>query len=205
MVKLLEDYIDRIQEKFPEFTKEELKNILKFGLLRYTDAMKHGADVILLNNKEDVYTARCGKVAPNALAHYKMFISKWRMKVRRLFKYRKLKWDGYYYIGLTENQHKSVKKRGNKYVFENIYMVKLLDELHHIKHIKHIWRVPWPTDCGWKFFKEKLRTEHAVYLGENEYEKYHQCFLGRNQHGSTSSESTAENNDQCSECNTSNR
>jgi hypothetical protein len=34
-------------------------------------------------------------------------------------------------------------------------------------------------DCGWKFHVDKLKTEHAEYLGENQYEKYHQCFLGR--------------------------
>jgi hypothetical protein len=36
-------------------------------------------------------------------------------------------------------------------------------------------------DCGWKFFVKELKSEHAEYLGENQYEKYHQCFLGRSE------------------------
>ena len=39
------------------------------------------------------------------------------------------------------------------------------------------------TDCGWKFFVEEFETSKAEYVGENNYEKYHQCFLGRFNHG----------------------
>jgi len=46
--------------------------------------------------------------------------------------------------------------------------------------------VPWIEDCGWKFFVNKLNKEKAEYRGENQYAKYHKCFLGRNNNGSES-------------------
>jgi hypothetical protein len=101
------------------------------------------------------------------------------MKERMLFKLRGEKWDGYYYIGLNDEQHNELTKRSGVVTFKNVYCTKLKKELYHLKYIKHIWRVPYPMDCGWKFFIKELKTKHAEYLGENQYEKYHQCFLGR--------------------------
>jgi hypothetical protein len=107
---------------------------------------------------------------------------------------RRTKWDGYYYIGLNEDQHNSLKK-GKIITFTDIYLTKVKKELFHDPRVKHIWRVPYPMDCGWKFHIDKLKTEHAEYLGENQYEKYHQCFLGRFKNGSSSviNESVASN------------
>ena len=72
-----------------------------------------------------------------------------------------------------------MSKNGKYTTFTDVYLTKLKKELYHLKYIKHIWRIPYPMDCGWKFHVDKLKTEHAEYLGENQYEKYHQCFLGR--------------------------
>ena len=58
-------------------------------------------------------------------------------------------------------------------------LTKIKKELYHNKIVKHIWRVPWPTDCGWKFFLEKLNTDQAEYIGENLFELYHDCFQGK--------------------------
>jgi hypothetical protein len=106
------------------------------------------------------------------------------MKERMLYKLRQEEWDGYYYIGLTDRgQEEKVSKNGKCTTFTDVYLTKLKKELYHLKYIKHIWRIPYPTDCGWKFHVDKLKTEHAEYLGENQYEKYHQCFLGRFKNG----------------------
>jgi hypothetical protein len=50
-------------------------------------------------------------------------------------------------------------------------------------------------DCGWKFFVKELKSEHAEYLGENQYEKYHQCFLRRPETGLPPSNYRAELSD----------
>jgi hypothetical protein len=52
--------------------------------------------------------------------------------------------------------------------------------------VKNIWRVPYVADFGWKFFLDEYKTDLAEYIGENKYEIYHQCFLGRYNNGPTS-------------------
>ena len=126
------------------------------------------------------------------------------MRQRVLSKLKKEKWDGYYYIGLTEEQQQQTKKRGKKVTFRNVYLTKLLKELHHTPYIEHIWKVPWVDDCGWKFFVKKLQTDKAEYLGKNQYAKYHQCFLERDVEGYASfKQQLAESNGRA-ECNNDN-
>ena len=74
-------------------------------------------------------------------------MTKWRMKERVLWKLKRKQWDGYYYIGLNDEQHEEFKKK--KKYFYNVYLTKIEKELYHNKLIKHIWRVPWIEDCGW--------------------------------------------------------
>lgn len=185
MVTEVKDYVDKVQNVFPEFSKSEINKIITYGLKRYSWANKTHCDVLLRNLTEQAFTAHCGTLGYDRLKHYHRWITKWRMKERALFFLRKKKWDGYYYIGLTQRQQNELIKIGKKVTFKKIYLTKLKSELHHLKYVKHIWRVPWIEDCGWKFYREELRTDQAEYIGENQYEKYHQCFLGRSSNGST--------------------
>lgn len=185
MVKQLEDYIDTIQERYPWISKSEIKRILTFGLKRYAWVNKMHADVLLCTREPgDPLTIHCGPLGKDSLKHYYRFMTKNRMRERVLFYLRKKKWDGYYYIGLRQKEQDALKK-GKIITFKNIYLTKLKSELYHIPCVKHIWRVPWVDDCGWKFFREELKTDKAEYVGKNQYEKYHQCFLGGSNNGST--------------------
>lgn len=186
MVKQVSDYIDEVQKKFPILSKSELNKIITYGLKMYVYVNKNHCDVKVHNLTDEPVMMHCGKLQSDTLKHYKWWCLKWRMKERMLSKLRQEKWDGYYYIGLTDDQHESLVKRGNMVYFKDVYCTKLKKELYHLKYIKHIWRVPYPMDCGWKFFVKELKSEHAEYLGENQYEKYHQCFLGRFTNGPSS-------------------
>lgn len=189
MVKNVSDYVDDVQKKFPFLTKVEINKIITYGLKKYATANKMHADVLLQNLIDEPMTAFCGRLGVDALQHYRRFIVKNRMRERCLFKFRKEKWDGYYYIGLTDEQQKNLKKRGKTVYFKNVYLTKLRKELYHLPFVKHLWRVPMIEDLGWRFFKEDFKTDNACYIGENQYANYHQCFLGRfnNRHTPTSS------------------
>ena len=186
MIREVKHYIDKVQEKFPILSKSELNKIITYGLKMYVYVNRNHCDVKVHNLTDEPVMMHCGKLQSDTLKHYKWWCLKWRMKERMLFKLRQEKWDGYYYIGLTDDQHESLVKRGNMVYFKDVYCTKLKKELYHLKYIKHIWRVPYPMDCGWKFFVKDLKTEHAEYIGENQYEKYHKCFLGRSEDRSTS-------------------
>jgi len=99
----------------------------------------------------DKMTIHTGSLKSTPLKHYEHYCNKWRMKERYKYKLKKTPWDGYYYIGLTENQHNKLKK-GKRMTFHKVFLTKVKKELYHIKQIKHIWKVPMPAQCGWKFY-----------------------------------------------------
>lgn len=186
MVKEVKDYIEKIQERYPFLTQSEISKIISYGLQKYAWVNKRHADVAIYYRK-DPMIIHCGPLGSNALIHYYRFLQKNRMKERCLFYLKKQEWDGYYYIGLREEEQKELTKRGRNVHFKNVYLTKLKKELYHIPSVKHIWRVPSKGDLGWRFFREEYITDQAQYIGKNHYEKYHQCFLGRFKEGSTSS------------------
>lgn len=204
MVKELQDYVDEVQKKFPIFTKQEINKILTYGLKSYAWTNKMRADVLIFYQDNENFIAHCGPLGFDSLKHYYRYNVKQRMRQRVLSKLKKEKWDGYYYIGLTEEQQQQTKKRGKKVTFKNVYLTKLLKELHHTPYIEHIWKVPWVDDCGWKFFVKKLQTDKAEYLGKNQYAKYHQCFLERDVEGYASFKQQLAESNRRAECNNDN-
>ena len=204
MVKTLEDYIDAVQEKFPFVCKDDIKTILEFGLVRYLKANRLHADVLLKNRTDDNMLIHCGQLGFDGLKHWFRWHVKWRMKERVLYKFREQKWDGYYYIGLNEERNKAIVRQGKTKTFRNVYLVKIKDELHHEQYVKHVWRIPYPADCGWKFFVDKVSSSEAEYLGESNYEDYHQCFLGRFNNRYASVDNEEQSVDGRTECNTEN-
>lgn len=177
-IKNVSDYVPQVQEKFPILSKTELNKIISFGLKRYAYANRNHCDVLLCNRIESPINAFCGKLTVDSLRHYKTWHVKWRMKERLLFYLHKRKWDGYYYIGVNEATHQKLLKQKGKYKhFGNTCLVKLKKELHHEQWCKHIWRIPFPIDCGWKFFKEDYKSDKAEYVGCNDYSKYHNAFI----------------------------
>ncbi len=187
MIREVKHYVKAVQDKFPILSKSEINKIITYGLKQYAYVNRMHCDVKVHNLTDEPLMMHCGRLGADVLKHYQRWIVKWRMKERMLYKLRQEEWDGYYYIGLTDKgQEENVSKNGKYTTFTDVYLTKLKKELYHLKYIKHIWRIPYPMDCGWKFHVDKLKTEHAEYLGENQYEKYHQCFLGRFKNGPTS-------------------
>ena len=185
-IKHTRHYLDQVKEKFPLYTKDELLSIIDFGLKRYVYVNKMHADVNFYDTSTTKFGSFTGDLGGDNLKVYKRFVVKNRMKERVLSKFYKKEWDGFYYIGVTQEKHEKLIKQKNVKKFERIFLTKLKKELFHDKAVKHIWRVPYVADFGWKFFLEEYKTDLAEYIGENKYEVYHQCFLGRYNNGSTS-------------------
>lgn len=193
MVKEVKDYIPALQEKFPEFAQSELKEIIDYGLKIYGFANKYRADVTLYKKDDDPIIIHTGTLGYDTFTHYMRWVTKFRMKERVLYRLLGKEWDGYYYIGLNDEQHKEILKQGKKKkIFRNVYLTKIKRELYHNKLIKHIWKVPYPIDNGFKFFAEKLTSYEAEYIGENQYGKYHQCFHGRDNIGHASTDDSGD-------------
>lgn len=177
----LKDYIKRVQQKFPIFTQEDLYTILHYGLVMYAYANRQHCDVIFYKKSdEESISLITGMLGCDTLTHFWRWVNKWRMKERLFYKLKGKIWDGYYYIGLTEEAHqKLLLQKGKKKIIENIHGLLVKDELKHLKWVKHIWRIPWPMYHGWKFWIKSHKSDKFEYVGKNNYESYHQCFLGK--------------------------
>lgn len=173
MVKQSEDYISQVQEKFPYWSKKELSKIINYGLKVIIWACKQGCDFSFgQRGQSKVFIGNISKDKNVGVKNFGQKISK---KERIISKLRKTKFDGYYYIGLTDEQNSKLKSKNQntKYIFKNINAYKLINELYHKKYIKHIWRIPYPLDCGWSIHLDKYQTNDAEYMGPNLFEKYH--------------------------------
>lgn len=178
--KQVNDYVDVVQEKFPFLTKSEINKILTHGMKMYSFANTMRADVLFLNNaKDNHYIIHTGRLGYDSYIHYFRWIYKWRMKERVMWRLTKQKWDGCYYIGLNDEQHAKIVKQRKKKIFTKVFPTKILKELYHNKLITHIWQIPYPIDCGFKFFAEKLISLDAKYIGKNKFDKYHKCFKNK--------------------------
>ena len=186
MVKEVKHYVSEVQKKFPFLSEQEINKILTYGLKRYLWVNKMHCDVLICNRIGEAINAFCGRLWIDVYKHYLNWVSKFRMKERVLWRLNRVKWDGFYYIGLDDTDHAKIVHQGKVKKFKNVYLTKIKKELYHNKIVKHIWRVQWPTDCGWKFFLNKL-TIKAEYVGPNQYEVYHDCFLGKYKDGGISS------------------
>lgn len=179
MVTEVKHYVKAVQEKFPYFTESEINKIISYGLKRYGWVNRMHCDVLLCNRMDEPINIFCGQLGYDTYKHFKRWIIKYRMRERVMWRLKKKQWDGYYYIGLDDKDHALVKHMGKHKIFHSVYLTKVKNELRHLKIVKHIWRVPWSTDCGWRFFVEKLKTDKAEYVGPTNFSDFHDCFQGK--------------------------
>lgn len=123
----IDDYVNAVQEVFPEFTKNEIKRILVYGwkmILQYVNA---GNDFSIITPRDFFFI---GKIPSEPLQVYKKYHKQLAKRIAFMFKRTKSEWDGYYYFTLRENQYKDYllqSRRKNK-IFKNIFIYKILDE-----------------------------------------------------------------------------
>ena len=164
----VEKYYDKIQERFPDLSKKQIDRIVKFGLRSYYNHNLYGGDVL---NRAPYFTMYTGRLFGDNLLFYKYWVLKNRIKLRIKYRRNKVKYDGYYYFGLTEeefqNYSKQFKKTGRKkkkVTFDKIYAFKIKEEcLIQHKH-KHIFRLAYPADVGFVLKLDNYTTRNCDYI-----------------------------------------
>lgn len=170
-----EKYYEKVKERFPDLTYREIDTIIKFGLRSMFINCGYGGDILL---KAPYFTMYIGKFFKDKLMYTKYKILKESIKLRIKYKRSKTQWDGYYYFGLSEEEfqdylsnfkntgmgNSSKGRRRKKIIFKKIKCYKLLDEckLHTIN--KHIFKIKFPEDFGFSFWKENYATYNAQYI-----------------------------------------
>lgn len=174
MVKTIDDYVKVVSEQFPQLTEKEIKKIITFGFRMYHYVNKMGCDVLIKDDITTKYTMFTGVLGYCPMKHYNIGLFKWRMKERMLYRLKKIEWDGYYYFGVNEIKYQEIRsqienKKKRNIQIGKISLYKVLKEIQHDHSVKHIFKVKYPTDCGYKFIIDKYTTTKELeYIGANE-------------------------------------
>ena len=111
-----------------------------------------------------------------------------RTKLRVMYKRKKIKWDGYYYFGLSEERYaeyvNSKKRRGRPrkyYEFGKVILYKVWDECSIAESgLKYFFKIPYPIDMGFTFYTDNLKTKEAEFILEREPLKFSDILVFNN-------------------------
>lgn len=167
-IKYIEDYYDKVKEKYPELTEKQISRILTYGFQSFYLHTLYGGDIL---SKSPYLTVYCGKcfVDPIKFGQYRAL--KKAIKLRVKYKRARIKWDGYYYFGLNDedfeyykSQIKKSGRRRQKFHFKQIKLYKLLDEVLITKRYNHIFKILYPLDVGFLHIREDVITRNFDYI-----------------------------------------
>lgn len=186
--RTIKDYYEEIQVKFPDICLQDIIRILSFCWKAVYLHNSYGGDTLLLD--KDIW-CYIGNMKKDPLKHFYYYIRKLTIKLRVLYKRRKVDWDGYYYFALNESQYQKYisqkKSRGRPRKYFNygpVFLYQILDECKINEHSKqYIFRIPYITKIKIKQFIRELITDKAeliitrdplkfkdILVYENEYE-----------------------------------
>ncbi len=165
----LVDYLPQLEKEFPDILPKDIKTIVQHGWKRLYVINAIGGDTKVGNSTR--FYCQIGEIR-TGLRFYYYYIWKLKIKVRTLFYWKKVQWDGYYYFALTETQYskmqQSIKTRGRPRVnfqFEKILLYKIYDECRLAEHLKHyIFRVKLPFSYKSVFYFPKVKLSNIEFV-----------------------------------------
>lgn len=165
-IKRINDYYEDVRKLWPRLPEKDIKRILNFGFKSLYLHNSYGGDTII--NDRD-FVCYIGYLRNNSISHHKYYIKKLVIKLRVLYKRRKVEWDGYYYFALTDKQYEEYEKqkrsRGRPrkwFDFKQIMLYKIKDECSLQQHnCRYIFRVPYVSDIGFTSLHREYRCDKA--------------------------------------------
>lgn len=161
-VKRLSDYIDQVHAKFDKLSKDEISKILNYGFRKYHYINYSGGDVMIRETNKLKILVYTGVLFLDFKKYYKYYIKKYSIKFRLLNNRRKIKWDGYYYFGLSDRllSEYTDQIEDSLLIFEDIVLFRLLDELKtHLGHT-HYFKVKSDEYRGYSFYARLFEIEN---------------------------------------------
>ena len=164
--KTIDDYYEAIQQLFPLVPKIDIQRILKFGWRAIYLHNSYGGDTLVMDRDIWFYI---GKLKRNSLEHFFYYLRKLTIKLRVLYKRKKIEWDGYYYFALSDSQYEAYKAQQNKrgrrrkeFQFGAVFLYEILDECKINEYYrKYIFRVPFITRLKQKYFIRDFTSSQA--------------------------------------------
>lgn len=186
--KTIKDYYDDVYSMFPSVPKDDINRILNFSWKSLYLHNSYGGDTIIIDKGFWIYI---GNLKKNPLDHFYYYIRKLTVKLRVLYRRRKIEWDGYYYFALSDSQYdkymQQKKQRGRprkSFNYGSVYLYQIRDECKINEHYKrYIFRIPYISQLKFKYFIRDLVSSKAeliilrdplkfkdILIYDNEYE-----------------------------------
>ena len=165
-IKTINDYYEDVRKLWPRLPEKDIRRILNFGFKSLYLHNSYGGDTLI---KDGDFLCYIGYLRNDSIKHFHYYIKKLAIKIRVLYKRRKIQWDGYYYFGLTDTQYANYisqkKSRGRPrkwFDFGQVKLYKIYDECY-IKQFncRYIFKVPYKSDLGMTLFYKEYRSSEA--------------------------------------------
>lgn len=183
--KTIKDYYQEIYDKFPTVPKQDINRILSFSWKSVYLHNSYGGDVLITDKDLWCYI---GNLKKNPLDHFYYYIRKLTVKLRVLYKRKKIPWDGYYYFALSDSQYalymnqKNKKGRPRKHFnFGTLYLYQIEDECKINEHYKkYIFRIPYISQLKIKQFVRDLTSDKAELISIRNPLKFKDILVSNN-------------------------
>ncbi len=155
------DYVDKVHEKFPELSEDEIKRILTYGWKMILQYKNFGNDIQIISPNFFLFI---GQIPNNSLTVFKTYCYKLAKRIQYMFKRTKSKWDGHYYFARSERQYLDyLSQNKKKYkIFQNVMLFKLLEECKIKEHSKpYIFRLSEDKTAWMQKFYPEIKTNKA--------------------------------------------
>ena len=164
--KSIQDFYEKMYEMYPTIPQQDIRRILQYGWKSLYLHNSYGGDTLINRLGFWFY---CGSLTNNSLKWFNYYKRKMIVKLRIMYKRKKINWNGYYYFALSQNQYDEYLNQKNRrgrpkknFMFNNVYLYKIYDECNIAESGKvAIFRIPWPLDMGFTNYKEQLITDKA--------------------------------------------
>jgi len=156
-----EDYISRLHSEFPEIDERSIKSILQFGTGKMLYYKRYNIDLFLRDDVNLKFYMYIGDITKDPYKRNGIYFRKKRRKLRHMYSIDKEKYDGYFYFGLTDDEHKCFQ---DNCVLDRVIYYKLHKEAQVKPTVRHIYRVAIEDSKKWFLIKENHEERYAEYL-----------------------------------------
>lgn len=167
MIKYVDDYIDQLQEKYPNVLRSDIKKIVNFGFRLMFRLVRRGLDIQIQNKDLWFYI---GDLTYNNVKHYHYYKRKLLLKIQYIFE-QKHKWDGYYYVAVPDEYYEKLSKINpiKTIKLKKVTIFKCLDAAKvYYDSMKHFIRFKAITNLGYQYYRENITIRQAKLIYSRE-------------------------------------
>lgn len=185
--KTIKDYYEQMYQLYPTIQKSDINRILIFCWKSLYLHNSYGGDT-LISFKD--FWCYIGNLKKDPLKHFYYYIRKLTVKLRVIYKRKKVDWTGYYYFALSNPQYESYlqqkKKRGRPrkhFKFGTVMLYSILDECKINECEKrYIFRVPYITKIRTTILVQDFNSGNAEMIIEREPLKFKDILVNDNEY-----------------------